>query len=206
MQSVICVYLHGFLSSANSHKGQWLAKKMAFEKKQNNAVFNQLIRVTYPISSPEKSVLEIERVVQMLIEKGDKIVLMGSSMGGFYAQYVGQRFKLPYIMINPALNPRPIFMRNFGDHVNPATGESLTIDESYIAKLLAFDVARLDRSIPALLLMDQGDEVIDLPFALQRYQSCQSEKTRVKVFEQGDHAFQHLAEAWPLIKRFVTNS
>ncbi|WP_019556230.1 YqiA/YcfP family alpha/beta fold hydrolase [Thiomicrorhabdus arctica] len=213
MQSVICLYLHGFLSSANSQKGRWFVRQVQTENHQishasetflEQPVFTEIITMTYPISSPFESVQKIEALLQRLLtRKNQPIVLMGSSMGGFYAQFLGQKHKLPYIMINPALNPKPIFRQNLGVSTNPNTGEKFIIDETYIQQLDSFDVAKLDKSIPTLLLMDEGDEVIDVATALMKYQNKNDLKTDIHVFKGGDHAFQHLSEAWPLIKTFI---
>ena len=212
MQSVICVYLHGFLSSANSQKGRWLVQQVQAENSQTsqasepflNPIFKEIIALTYPISNPAESVQKIEALLQaQLAQKKRPIVLMGSSMGGYYAQFLGQKYKLPYIMINPALNPSPIFRQNLGASCNPNTGEKFIIDEAYIQQLEKYDVTRLDKSIPAMLLMDEGDEVIDVATALIKYPDKSNFKTEVHVFKGGNHAFQHLAEAWPLIKGFI---
>ncbi|MGM0541296.1 MAG: YqiA/YcfP family alpha/beta fold hydrolase [Pseudomonadota bacterium] len=208
MQSVICVYLHGFLSSASSQKGRWLVQQVQTENSQvqqaSEAVFKEIITMTYPIASPAQSVQKIETLLQdLLTQKEHPIVLMGSSMGGYYAQFLGQKYKLPYIMINPALNPKPIFLENLGASYNPSTGEKFVIDNAYIQQLESYDVTRLDRRIPVMLLMDEGDDVIDVATALMKYQDKRALKTEIHVFKGGDHAFQHMSEAWPLIKSFV---
>jgi predicted esterase YcpF (UPF0227 family) len=212
MQSVIGVYLHGFLSCANSQKGRWLVQQVHTENTQSRhvaesvsePVFKEAITLTYPICSPAASIRKIEALIQDLLAKNNhSIVLMGSSMGGYYAQFLGQKYQLPYLMINPALNPQPLFQQHLGASVNPSTGEKFVIDDQYIQGLERFDCAVIDKSIPTLLLLDDGDEVIDLPFALEKYPTVSEGKSVVSVFKGGDHAFQHLEEAWPIIKDFV---
>ena len=212
MQSVICVYLHGFLSSANSQKGRWLFQQVQIENLQIQCaseilsvpIFKEIMTPTYPISSPSASIQKVETLLQdLMIQNNNPIVLMGSSMGGFYAQFLGQKYKLPYIMINPALNPKPIFLKNLGASHNPNTGEKFVINEAYIQQIERYDVAMLDLAIPTMLLMDQDDEVIDVAFALNKYPDRPRFKAEVHVFKGGDHAFQHLIEAWPIIKCFI---
>ncbi len=213
MHSVICVYLHGFLSSENSQKGRWLVQQVQTENREAlqtsetrlEPAFKEIITLTYPISTPDESVEKVEALLQTLLtQKNHPIVLMGSSMGGYYAQFLGQKYRLPYIMINPALNPQPIFRLNLGASSNPNTGEKFIIDEAYIQQLESYDVTRLDKSIPTLLLLDEDDEVIDVATALIKYQDKNDLKTEVHVFKGGDHAFQHLIEAWPIIKIFIS--
>ncbi len=212
MQLPICIYLHGFLSSGNSLKGQWFAEQVRQEslslKAGGKALvgFQDWLTPTYPLASPQASLLAIEELIRPLLNSPKKpLLFVGSSMGGFYAQYLGQKYRTPYVMINPALNPVPLFEAHMGMHQSTVTGETFCIDLAYIQALkgLMFDSVNkpLDTTIPALLLIDEGDELIDIPFALAQYQQPNSEFT-VQVYAGGDHAFQHLEEAWCEIKSF----
>ncbi|WEJ61538.1 YqiA/YcfP family alpha/beta fold hydrolase [Thiomicrorhabdus lithotrophica] len=206
MQAYIGLYLHGFLSSGKSEKGQWLkatVKQQNFD--EDNPAFNELFTPTYPINSPKASVHEIESVLKkMLDDQNTKIVLLGSSMGGYYAQYLGQKYQLPYIMINPALNPTPIFNENLGCHTNPATQEDFCIDLAYIKELQTYDVVQLNKDVPALLLIDTDDEVIDVSFALKRYKADSSDCHFITVkYSGGDHRFTHMQQAWLEINKFL---
>ncbi|MCF6298596.1 MAG: hypothetical protein L3J01_01810 [Thiomicrorhabdus sp.] len=217
MQLPICVYLHGFLSSGKSQKGRWFAEQMAQENHLDSSAlkeggekmttFQKWLTPTYPLASPQASIAAIEKLIVPLLKTPEiPLLLIGSSMGGFYAQYLGQKYGLPYVMINPALNPIPIFEQHLGRHKNTVTGESFCIDLAYIQQLKAmmFDTVEqpLNKHIPALLLLDEGDEVIDVPFALALY-SPLTPAFQVQVYEGGNHAFQHLEEAWCDIKRFA---
>ena len=219
MQLPICVYLHGFLSSGNSSKGQWFRARVAQENLspaiglkeggEKFPAFQKWLTPTYPLASPRASILAIEAVILPLLKSETPLVLMGSSMGGFYAQYLGQKYGIPYGMINPALNPIPIFQQYIGVHQNTVTGEEFCIDSAYIQQLKAmmFDSVEqpLNRTIPALLLLDEADEVIDIPFALAQYPQV-NPKFQVQVYFGGNHAFQHLEEGWLEIKRFVNKA
>ncbi|MEA1989154.1 MAG: YqiA/YcfP family alpha/beta fold hydrolase [Pseudomonadota bacterium] len=206
MQAYIGLYLHGFLSSGNSEKGQWL-KQVVNQKNLNegNPVLKELLTPTYPIKSPHASVDKIESLLkEKLKDQTKKVVLLGSSMGGYYAQYLGQKYQLPYIMINPALNPTPIFNESLGCHTNQATQEDFCIDQGYIKELQGFDVKQLNKEIPALLLIDTDDEVIDVDYALKRYETRAngSHFSTVK-YSGGDHRFIHMQQAWLKINKFL---
>jgi len=206
MQAYNGLYLHGFLSSGNSEKGQWLKAIVNQQNlEQGNPVFNELLTPTYPIKSPLMSVEKIESLLKkMLDDKSRGVVLLGSSMGGYYAQYLGQKYQLPYIMINPALNPTPIFNESLGCHTNPATQEDFCIDQAYIKELQTYDVNQLNKAIPALLLIDTDDEVIDVDYALKRYEACSkgSHFSTVK-YSGGNHRFIHMQQAWLEINQFL---
>jgi len=214
-----CVYLHGFLSSGQSHKAQWFSaqvtqensskKGLKIEGEGEKIAFQHWLTPTYPLHSPQESLAAIEKVLLPLLNRSDvQVMLAGASMGGFYAQHLGQKYQLPYVMINPALNPIPLFEKNKGTHKSCATGERFCIDDMYIQQLkpLVFNEKNpLNLSVPALLLLDEADELIDIPFALKAYQPAtlmNLSSIKVMTYPGGNHAFQHLDEAWPVIKAF----
>lgn len=213
MSGFTCIYLHGFLSSGQSVKGQWFSHTVASQVHHpqsdksahlpNKHRITQVITPTYPIVSPQHSVQAIEAILLPLLDKHDLVLLMGSSMGGFYAQFLGQKYQLPYIMINPALAPVPILAAEVGSHVNPVTGEAFCIDKDYCEALQHYDVAHLNPTINALLLVDEADEVIDVPHALSRYQALPTNRFKVKCYAGGHHAFAHIDQAWLEIEHFV---
>lgn len=204
MPQYIGLYLHGFLSSGQSQKGQWFKSQLrgSFQanKKSN---FKDWLTPTYPIGQVSNSIEKIEGELTDLLEQKEKIVLLGSSMGGFYAQYFGQKYGLPYVMINPALNPEKVFNENLGVHENPATGETVNITKDYIDQLMAFKCDNLDSSIHSLMLIDQDDEVIDVSYALKQYPQGSHKHSDTVVYSGGDHSFIHLNEAWTEINCFV---
>ena len=204
MPGYIGLYLHGFLSSGNSQKGQWF-KSRVDEMKCHDvpSLFMDWLTPTYPIGQVSESITSIERVLFGIQGFQKKVVLLGSSMGGFYAQYFSQKYGLPAILINPALNPETVFYQNLGTHTNPATGERVTIDQHYIEELMKYHCNDLDKQVPSMLLMDTDDEVIDVPYALQLY-SKQNDRHQCVTFSGGDHSFVHLPEAWHCIYEFVS--
>lgn len=209
MPNYIGVYLHGFLSSGNSAKGQWFKSQVERQIDQDETcVFSQFHTPTYPISSAQNSIAEIERLLKALLNEGEEVVLLGSSMGGFYAQFLGQKYHLPYILINPALNPKSVFYDNLGQHTNPATGEVVDITAKYIDGLLEYDVTKPDQSLASLLLIDEDDEVIDVDFAKRLYSKdnlTSDSKFRSIIYSGGDHSFIHIEQAWLDIQQFIEN-
>ena len=187
------LYLHGFLSTGQSAKGQWFKRAFAAEG-------IAVITPTYPIASPQKSVDFLEAEIQRLEAMNPKQdwLVMGSSMGGFYGQYLAQKYRKPLVMINPALRAVEVLSEYLGSHVHPKTQEALVLDERYLAELKAF-TREPDASLATLLLLDEGDEVIAFQPSLRVYESC----AEVLCYPEGSHAFDHLTEAWPSVLAFV---
>jgi len=207
------LYLHGFLSSGQSLKGQWFKEKVresrtfSEKKAEENPLITKWLTPTYPIQTVSRTLTSIEAELQRCFQdKQTDWILAGSSMGGFYAQHFAHTYRLPFIMINPALNPEFVFKDHFGDHINPATQEPVSIDQAYVAELNNYVVSTPDRKVSSLLLLDTDDEIIDVNYVLQQYgeQCGQLSKTsRAKIFCGGDHSFIHLDNAWDEIRQFL---
>ena len=100
MKEKVIIYLHGFRSSPESNKATFLKQFCS----TNNIDF-----LCPPLDmSPEKAVAQSITIVKNIIgQRYQQIILVGSSLGGFYATYVMQNFEeseqLLSILINPAV-------------------------------------------------------------------------------------------------------
>lgn len=186
------LYLHGFNSSGESAKGKFLAKALA-----PFAVHTP----SYP-AEPATAVAYLQQTLAGLVlnaQIDEPIILIGSSLGGFYAQYLARQFNLAVALINPALQPTETLAPFLGWQTNFYTGERYYFGEQQLTQLLRYDIADpCSEPVPTLLLLDAGDEIIDYRYAQQRYSGC----AQVVVFPGGDHQFQHLAEAAEMIRTF----
>lgn len=192
------LYLHGFLSSAKSQKAQWF--KHHFEE-----MGLPCFLPSYDIKTPQTSIDMIQSSIDELLanlppENNQAWCIVGSSMGGYYGRYFAEKYQVPLVMINPALTPVPVLEEYLGTHENPNTGERFRIDGAYLESVKRYDV-QPDKTPSSLILLDEGDEVIPYDDAVQKYQSQVS--AQLWVYEGGNHAFQHLDEAWPHVKEFI---
>lgn len=187
------LYLHGFLSTGQSAKAQWLQNAFA-------SMNVEVMSPTYPLRTPEASIDYltdlIEKQIQSDREGPPAWQIFGSSLGGFYGQYLAKRYQVPLLMINPALRPWELSQQYLGLHEHPVTGEKIHVDAGFMSEIRKLDV---DAVRPSLVLLDRGDEVIPYRQAYDKYDSV----GQVEVFDGGDHTFQHLDDAWPKIKTFV---
>jgi len=187
------IYLHGFNSSGDSAKGKYLAQALAPERVHTPS---------YP-PDPDEAVTFLRQTLDHLsgtASADTSPILIGSSLGGFYAQYLARQYNFPAVLINPALQPRLTLTPYLGWQTNFYTGERFYFDEYVLARLLQYDIANpCAEPIPTLVLLDAGDEIIDYHFAQQLYSPC----AQVLVYPDGDHQFQHLAEAATAIKQFM---
>ena len=132
--------------------------------------------------------------------KNEPLMLIGSSLGGYYAQYLAANLDIvtKVVLINPALQAQKTLHPYIGQQTNMVTGESFVFTQQDFDKLQLFDVSIEDISVPTLVLLDEDDELIDCRFAEQKYQVV----GRVVVYPGGSHWFDHLEEAIPEIVNF----
>jgi len=193
------IYLHGFNSSGESAKGKYFAEQ-----------FSEFpfYRPSYP-ADPDAAIEYLKDYIAERLEPKGKNVLIGTSLGGYYAQYLARHFssnrssstqdKLAIVMINPALDPATTLTPYFGRQTNYYSGEEYYFAEPELQKLLRYDVPRpCDSPLPTLLLLDEGDEIIDYQTSLTIYANC----AQCHTFPGGDHQFQHLDKAVSLIRNF----
>lgn len=210
MQTWQCVYLHGFLSNAASQKARWLRARFDTPLKCQNSLRRvELLAPTYTQTTPDESVAFLQDFLQQKVDQASRqrLFLVGSSLGGFYAQYLGQRYQIPYVLINPALDPAGLLQDYLGLHENPYTQEQICVDEAYRAQLNAYYAAPAQK-VKTLLLLDKGDEVIDYRHALALYETGRESQQnqynqQIRLFAGGDHTFCHLGEAWPSVQEWI---
>lgn len=181
------IYLHGFCSSPASWKSRLLAEAMARRGLAAQFVCPQLSPV------PDAAVAHVSR----LIEAADgRVTLVGSSLGGHYANFLAEKYGLNAVLINPAAVDRLNLAKFVGQHANFHTGESFIFTAGHAVQLQA----QISRPTPSRywLLLETGDEVLDYRQAQDFYQGC-----RQTVLEGGDHSFASFAEFVPQIIEFA---
>ena len=191
------IYLHGFNSTGDSAKGQ--ALKAALGNKIS------FYTPTYHYE-PEQAINGLKSYIHEVLEQhaaNEPRMIIGSSLGGFYAQYLARQFTgFKAVLINPALGPVSTLQKYIGENENFYTGEKYILQQIHINQLKQYRVdnpcSQGSKIIPTLVLLDQADEIIDYHFAYENYSPC----SRVILFPGGDHQFQHLNEAIPVIQKF----
>jgi predicted esterase YcpF (UPF0227 family) len=187
------VYLHGFSSGAASQKATALQKALAP---------TLVIVPEYPSHRPHDAIAMLTECLRTQSTQSDRqrILLAGSSLGGYYAQYLAARldFISGVILINPALQPQLTLKQYIGQQTNQVTGELFEFSQKDFLELAEFDVPVNKISTPTLVLLDEGDELIDYQYAAHRYSGI----GRVIVYPGGSHWFDHLPDAIPQIRAF----
>lgn len=188
------VYLHGLNSSGRSHKAGVLRRALAPRP---------VLAPDYPAHRPAEAVAALFGWFARLPPPGPGdpgLVLVGSSMGGFYGQYLARRLPVAHLyLINPALTPWELFQPYIGQGMTTAQGETYEVTAELIEATRPFGIADPCDGVQTTLFLDAGDEVIDPGVAQRLYRHC----GEVRLYPGGDHAFQHMDEAIALIAKGV---
>ncbi|MCX6165287.1 MAG: esterase, partial [Ignavibacteriae bacterium] len=152
------IYIHGFSSSANSTKGQIL--KDYFEGKE---------KVLTP-GLPEEPYKTMQVLEELIISaKDEKVLLIGSSLGGFYALSLHSKYKnLLTVLINPALYPWEQLKKYVGENINRSNGEAFEWKAEYLVQLEKLNDEMCEKNLDnVMLLLAKDDELIDYKETLE---------------------------------------
>jgi hypothetical protein len=182
------LYIHGFLSSPQSFKARLIAERLA------NLGLPDAFACPTLTGDPAEIVANIERAVR---ESPDEPALIGSSLGGFYATHVAERFGLKTVLLNPAVRPYNLLHDYLGVQRNLYTGEEIVVEPRHLEELRALDVETLIDPSRYFLIATTGDEVLDYRHALEKYQGA-----RQLVIEGGDHSLDDFPDYLDDVLRF----
>lgn len=184
------IYLHGFASSGHSSKSNWLREQFA------DSSF-EFVSPDLP-NKPRNAALFLESYFADMA--GEKVCLIGTSLGGFFAAFYAAKLDWPAVLINPLADIEDLTGTVMGENVNFATGEQFIVDESDGVYLTRMSDVMGTSEMATLLLLDKGDELLDYQKALDRY----GDRAQVMLYEGGSHRFDHLDEAMDEINTLLS--
>ena len=113
----------------------------------------------------------------------ERLSIIGSSLGGYYATWLAERLGCRAVLINPAVVPQLDLDQHVGVSTQYHSDEPFEFKREYIAELQALAVERITRPERYFLLAATGDEVLDYRTMLAHYAGAHQH-----VIEGSDHA------------------
>lgn len=158
------VYLHGLGSTGTSEKS---AALMSVFGKQN------VIAPDLPLD-PEQTISLVTNLVTPLLKNKEKVIFIGTSLGGFWANYFSNMFQMECIIVNPMLIPGDAFVNRIGTIVtNYSTGEKTEFTAEIVK---SFKSAQNEAMSPNLdlitMVLAMDDDVIDYRTSLLQLPGC----------------------------------
>jgi len=185
----VIVYLHGFNSAPASHKARTMGRFL-----QDRGVGDRFACPALP-HLPGEAIALIENLPAMQVPRD--VTFVGSSLGGFYATWLAEKYACRAILIQPAVSPHIGLEKYLGQQKNLYTGAEYELTPAHLQGLRELCVERVD-SERYLLLLETGDEVLDYREAVRKYEGA-----RMVIREGGDHMLQSFPEHLPRILEFA---
>lgn len=193
MATPTIVYLHGFRSSPASVKATQFRQAVEMLPIE----VRPQLHVPDLQHRPSAAIAQVADWVAQCANIAD-LTFVGSSLGGYYATHLAERFGARAAMINPAVRPYEDLKPYVGMQTNMYSGETFVVTPAHFAELAALGVGRITRPSRYLLLVQTGDEVLDWREAVAFYAGAWQ-----YVEGGGDHAFQRFAAQIPVVLRFA---
>ena len=169
------LYLHGFRSGPQSQKVQALHAQMARQGMANHYLCPQL---------PPSPAAAIALAASIIAASKSPVTLIGSSLGGYYATYLAEKYALKAVLVNPAVPAHLDAQEIIGPQVHLYTGEPFEFTVAHVEQLRTIEVTHLHDPARYWLLVETGDEVLDYRHAVEKYRGA-----RQTVLRGGDHSF-----------------
>ncbi len=188
------IYVHGLNSDERSLKGQWLQDYCA----------QHFTDITVKRPNLNLPPLEVMQLLGDLIKQQPDTVLVGSSLGGFYATACVARHNIKAVLLNPSVRPFESFAKRYFSHGEHdfITETGWRITPAQLGDLRALYDPQPQHSDKLLVLLQQGDEVLDYRVAQAHY-SQPGAQCRIIVEQGGDHFMHNLPDKLPLILDFL---
>lgn len=177
MNSTRLIYLHGFNSSPESYKARVLQSVM------REKALDQYLEVPEIPPVPSEAIEMLLDCVSS-VKQTHEVAFAGSSLGGFYATWLAERFGSKAVLINPAVRPHELLEKYLGENVNYYTSEHWMLNETHIQQLRELDVDHITQPERYMILLQTGDETLDYQHAIAKYAGC-----NMVVEEGGNHSF-----------------
>ena len=171
----LILYIHGW----NSYKD---ARKAVLLKNEINSSKNFEVDSITLKSHPKEAIQQLSNYIEDHKEQR-KVHLIGSSLGGYYATFLSEKYNLKAAMINPAVWAYKIFKNDMGSNENLNTGEKYFIDDLWVQSLKDIFIENITVK-NYLVLLQTGDQTLNYKFAKQYF-----EGSNLIIDEGGSHSF-----------------
>ena len=182
------LYIHGFNSAPSSKKATQLMTVM------DRLGLSEQLRVPALHHHPREAIGQLEQAIAEL----GRPLLVGSSLGGYYATHLAERHGLKALLVNPAVSPHRMFDGHLGTQKNLYTDEAWELTLDHVTALAELEVPAPQDPQRYQVWLQTGDETLDYRHAQQYYRAC-----ALRIQAGGDHSFQGFAVHLPAMLSFA---
>ncbi len=182
------LYIHGLNSAPESKKATQLRSVM-----QQMGLDDQL-QVPALHHHPRQALMQLDAAIS---ELGSPL-LVGSSLGGYYATYLAERHGLKALLVNPAVSPHRMFDGYLGTQTNLYSGQTWELTHDHVAALAELEVSAPQDPQRIQVWLQTADETLDYRHAEKYYAAC-----ALRIQAGGDHSYQGFALQLPALLSFA---
>ena len=180
--------IHGFTSSSKSHKAQVLKKWLAEQDRESEWVCPDM-----PID-PAAAMTTLSEIIEQAHQPPK---LVGSSLGGFYANILAARYSLKAVLINPAVGAGEVLQKAIGPHKNWHDDGVQEFTQAHVDALNAMDIPAPAEPDNIFLMTEMADETLDWQRGTAYFKDCHQ-----LIFRGGNHSFSRFESVLSLIDAF----
>jgi len=144
------IYLHGFNSDGNGRTAQKL--KEIYKK--------NILTPSYDYSNADKGFKYINNLILETFKKDPEVILVGTSLGGFWANILAEKYDLKCVLINPSLNPSKSLKKYLGENKNFSNNKIIDFTEANANSYRKYEKP-VNKNIFRITLLGENDKVID---------------------------------------------
>jgi uncharacterized protein len=171
----VIIYLHGFRSTGNS--GKTLTLRKMFPE-------YEIIGPHYSPHNPLLAEQELSSLMDSLTDK-QSVLVIGTSLGGFWAHWMARKFNLNAIMINPSIDPGNTL--TIGRYtLYDETNTEIEVTQQSLDMASSFRVMQVDaKQLSCFVWVALDDEVLDPQAIINEFTGIH----KLKIYDTGSHRF-----------------
>jgi predicted esterase YcpF (UPF0227 family) len=194
------LYLHGFRSSPASHKAQLMAHAM-----RERGLLDQWLCPQLP-ASPRRAMELASFLVEQAIQERrlnpeSQLVVIGSSLGGYYATCLAEHWNCRAVLLNPAVYAARDLATQVGEQTMFHSGAPFMFLPEYVDELAEMAVGKPAHPERYYLLAAKGDEVLDWNEMADWFAGSQGH-----IIEGGDHGLSDFERWMPDVLAFALDA
>jgi hypothetical protein len=186
MYKTSIIYLHGFNSSGATGASAFL--RSLFQ--------TSLYAPDYDYIDPHKAEIMLDKIVLASLSQGT-VLMVGKSLGGFWANYFAEKHQIKCVLINPSLQPHISLLKYLGNNRNFNNEKITHLDAEQVSAYEKYQPTN-SSSLYKHILLGEKDDIINPAYCL----SIMKEHV-IEVFPELDHYFNDYEAIASAIKKAI---
>lgn len=195
MTKTLLVYLHGFRSSPRSSKAVMTGEAI---KALSSIDHSYEWYCPQLLASPKQSMQMVTSHIDQ--SNADQIIVIGSSLGGFYTNYLAEKYQCKGIALNPAVYAARELEPHVGMMTEYDSDKPFDFKAEYIDELRTLQIEKISEPRRYFLIAAKGDELLDWKEMVAFYSGAKQ-----LVLEGSDHGIADYADHLPKVLEFIQN-